>query len=81
MRFVASGTNWLLGTPRWNDGNDLADLGPRQLEELERSGHFSWPRTQLAEPATTLRTGAQGRLINYPKRLVAAVLYVTVPAN
>jgi hypothetical protein len=81
MRFVASGTNWLLGTPRWNDGNDLADLGPRQLDELERSGQVYWARTQLAAPVGSPRPEGGSRFIDYPKRLVAAVLYVTVPAN
>ena len=57
MRFVASGTNWLLGAPRWNDGNDLAD------------------------PVLPMRPGATERLVNYPSRLVAAVLHVTVTDN
>lgn len=38
MRFIASRTNWILGEPRWNDGNDVADLSEAQLEELDRSG-------------------------------------------
>jgi hypothetical protein len=81
MRFVASGTNWLLGTPRWNDGNDLADLEPPQLRELERVGFVSWPRSHLADPVLPMRPGATERLVNYPSRLVAAVLHVTVTDN
>ena len=81
MRFVASGTNWLLGAPRWNDGNDLADLEPRQLRELERVGFVYWPRSHLADPVLPMRPGATERLVNYPSRLVAAVLHVTVTDN
>jgi DNA-binding SARP family transcriptional activator len=81
MRYVASRTNWLLGTPRWNDGNDLADLGPAQLAELERSGLLYWPRTALAEPVFPLRRDARSRVINDPLRLVATVLRVTVTDN
>jgi len=38
LRFVASGTNWLLREPVWNDGNDLADFTPEQVEALRRDG-------------------------------------------
>jgi hypothetical protein len=38
FRFVASGTNWLLGEPKWNDGNDIADFTPGQIEELRTTG-------------------------------------------
>jgi hypothetical protein len=39
FRFVASGTNWVLGEPQWNDGNDVADFTPSQIEELRTTGH------------------------------------------
>jgi len=38
FRFVASGTNWVLGEPKWNDGNDIADFTPGQIEELRTTG-------------------------------------------
>ncbi len=42
-RFLASGTNWLIGTPRWHDGNDAVDLTPAQLAELDSLGSTDWP--------------------------------------
>jgi hypothetical protein len=38
FRFVASGTNWILREPVWNDGNDVADFTPEQVAELRRNG-------------------------------------------
>jgi DNA-binding SARP family transcriptional activator len=42
--WIASGTNWKVGTPVWGDGNDLADLTNAELTELATSGrvHGSW---------------------------------------
>ncbi|MBU6366466.1 MAG: hypothetical protein KJT01_09685, partial [Gemmatimonadetes bacterium] len=77
MRFIASGTNWLLGTPRWNDGNDLADLSVAQLRQLERDGRLFRSATQLAgglpRPASGAPSTTEG-----PRRFVATVLWVTV---
>ena len=42
-RFVASGTNWVLGSPRWFDGNDLADLQPAQADSMNQRGGIFWP--------------------------------------
>jgi serine/threonine protein kinase len=36
---VASGSNWALGTDRWNDGNDIAELGAAQLSEAQLNGY------------------------------------------
>jgi hypothetical protein len=36
--FVASGTNWLLGRPRWFDGNDIADWTEAQIAQANREG-------------------------------------------
>jgi DNA-binding SARP family transcriptional activator len=38
FRFAASGTNWVLGEPQWDDGNDIADFTPRQIEDLRTNG-------------------------------------------
>jgi DNA-binding SARP family transcriptional activator len=81
MRFVASRTNWLLGTPRWNDGNDLADLGPEPLAELERSGRVYLQHTHIANPVLPLRPNARRRTVDYKGRLVAAVLWVRVTTD
>jgi len=42
-RFVASATNWLYGAPRWDDGNDLADITEDQAQRLDRQGYIWWP--------------------------------------
>ena len=36
--FVASGTNWLAGAPRWFDGNDIADWTGAQIAQANREG-------------------------------------------
>lgn len=35
---IMSGTNWTLGAPIWNDGNDVQDLSEAQLDTLGRDG-------------------------------------------
>ncbi len=44
MSFIASRTHWMLQTPRWNDGDDLADLDAAALTALDRTGRTRWPR-------------------------------------
>jgi hypothetical protein len=39
VSFVMSGTNWQVGAPVWNDGNDVVDWTEGQLEEAQREGH------------------------------------------
>jgi len=39
-RWIASGTNWAVGTPIWGDGNDLADLPDSALDQANRLGHL-----------------------------------------
>lgn len=46
MRFVASGTNWVFETPRWNDGDDLADLPPAAVAQLRTEGFTPWRRIE-----------------------------------
>ncbi len=38
-----SGTNWILGEPRWHDGNDIADWSETDLEDARRLGG-AWMR-------------------------------------
>jgi DNA-binding SARP family transcriptional activator len=40
---IMSGTNWTLGSPRWNDGNDVQDLSEAQLDTLNRDGRYLVP--------------------------------------
>jgi hypothetical protein len=42
-RFIASGTNWALLHPRWNDGNDVVDLDEERVHEMIRNGGTMWP--------------------------------------
>jgi len=51
MRFIASRTNWVLVEPVWNDGDDLADLGPDQLRSLDEHGQVHWPRLHYSATA------------------------------
>jgi len=53
--FLFAGTNWTVGEPRWNDGNDLADLPAATLDSVSRVGSMT---------AFTLRRDPQGK--EYP---------------
>jgi hypothetical protein len=44
MRFIASGTNWMLRTPIWFDGDDLVDLPVSSLDSLASVGFSLWRR-------------------------------------
>ncbi len=44
MRFIASRTNWILGTPRWFDGDDIADMTPVQIAAFDSAGTLLLPR-------------------------------------
>ena len=47
FRFAASGTNWVLAEPQWNDGNDIADFTPTQIDEIRTTGRtFQMVRTR-----------------------------------
>ena len=57
MRFITSGTNWMLRTPIWFDGDDLADLPASSLDSLASVGFSRWrrlirPRDGRPSPAT-----------------------------
>jgi DNA-binding SARP family transcriptional activator len=43
MRFIASRTNWTIGAPRWNDGDDIADMPQTAIDSLGSVGWVSWP--------------------------------------
>ena len=72
MRYLASATNWVLGAPRWNDGNDIADLTPQQLMEIERDGSVDW---MFLKPAGGRRSG---RVDFMPSRLPGTVITFVV---
>jgi DNA-binding SARP family transcriptional activator len=38
MRYIASMTNWLVGTPSWHDGNDIVDWDRPVLDRLDVAG-------------------------------------------
>lgn len=44
MRFIASATNWKLGTPQWFDGDDLIDLPRSAVDSLATVGFARWRR-------------------------------------
>ena len=50
MKYIASRTNWVLGEPQWLDGNDILDLAPAQLRQLDSLGVIPWPKT-FADPS------------------------------
>lgn len=38
MRFIASMTNWVMGAPVWDDGNDVVDWGEAVFQRLDGAG-------------------------------------------
>lgn len=51
--YAFSSTNWKTGDPVWNDGNDLQDLGDRDLQFAQDSG-WAWVSVlRIDEPTTT----------------------------
>jgi DNA-binding SARP family transcriptional activator len=53
---IASATNWAVGAPIWNDGNDIADWGEPQAIAARQSGHVAvdgWRYTKYRGPALT----------------------------
>ena len=59
MRFIASRTNWTIGEPRWNDGDDIADLPQAAIDSLASVGWVSWPLRNFQKG-----DGPDGRLVN-----------------
>lgn len=60
-RWIASGTNWAVGSPMWDDGNDLADLTRDEVAEANERGQLTrrWyfqhmQRYDLQPTATTV---------------------------
>jgi hypothetical protein len=58
-KYLASGTNWALEVPRWNDGNDLFDVSPAQRDSSNRYGGIvtltDLPTTDHPAGAATMR--------------------------
>ncbi|MDQ8163048.1 MAG: AAA family ATPase [Gemmatimonadota bacterium] len=59
MKYIASRTNWALANPVWNDGDDLADLGPAQWAQLDTQGWLLWPRVIAVAPSERARYRGQ----------------------
>jgi len=38
VRYIVSGTNWAIGRPIWDDGNDIMDWGAREFREADSAG-------------------------------------------
>jgi DNA-binding SARP family transcriptional activator len=47
--FIASGTNWLVGKPLWNDGNDFRTLPDSVIERIGDTGTFMARRAYPAD--------------------------------
>jgi DNA-binding SARP family transcriptional activator len=71
MRFIASATNWMLGAPRWRDGNDLVDLPSDKVETLRRFGFADW-RWWDAIPGRPVRSYSK------TQRLIGTIIDVHV---
>ncbi|MGB7212307.1 MAG: AAA family ATPase [Gemmatimonadales bacterium] len=41
FKWVASGTNWSWGTPKWGDGNDVAEWSDSVLDQARRIGRMT----------------------------------------
>ncbi len=71
-KYLASGTNWVVGDAVWNDGNDVVDWGPDLLARARDSGYVT---------ITRLRQDAARRdppFLNPGQGLMAAVLDLEV---
>jgi hypothetical protein len=56
--FLMSSTNWKAQRPRWNDGADVADITPIQIESAARSGTatFDWDISDTPYSDTLIHT-------------------------
>ena len=71
MSFIASRTHWTLQTPRWNDGDDLADLDAAAIRQLDETGRTRWPRLVYAADGSR-------RIVRVQDPVVGTVLTVIV---
>ena len=69
MRFIASRTNWFLATPRWNDGDDIADVPADLLDRMDRDGFVPWSKR--------VQDGI-GRTKSVPNPIVGTTLEIVV---
>jgi DNA-binding SARP family transcriptional activator len=68
-KWTFSGTNWTMGAPRWNDGNDAADLDHAALQQARDSGFVRMKQ---------LRRDYGGPTRLAEQAVAAAVVYVEV---
>jgi len=83
--FAASGTNWLLGRPRWFDGNDVTDWTEAQIAQANREGRTRMRWLYLRSSAGDLLTAAGGvserSLRQVRTEVPEAWVLVSVPAT
>ncbi|MDZ4864160.1 MAG: AAA family ATPase [Gemmatimonadota bacterium] len=81
-QYIASGTNWVFGSPVWDDGNDIVDWSRTQLDQARRLGLVTGARWMLPVDdslKTTTRLSAESRRSrSIPAVLGAAVLPAAV---
>ena len=60
FKYIASGTNWTLGVPRWHDGNDLMELPAETLARIREDGYWRprWRRSMAPQWYGDLLAGA-----------------------
>jgi hypothetical protein len=60
FKYIASGTNWTLGAPRWHDGNDLVELPAETLARIRQDGYWRprWRRSMAPQWYGDLLAGA-----------------------
>lgn len=73
MRFIASSTNWVVGAPAWDDGNDLVDLPDSVLAEMDRDG---WTRSTTKLRSKQIDRPEERFTVDYP--LAGTTLTVVV---
>ena len=77
--FLMSSTNWKARRPRWNDGTDIADITPAQIETAARTGAatFDWDFSDAPSSDTTVHSD-RVRRVPHGVSLGVAVMTVRV---
>ena len=91
VEHMFSGTNWSMGTPVWNDGNDIVDLPREVFEDLRQSGYAVAPpivRAQLRTQLGGFRVGdslvtrvSPPPIISVPRELTGRAVLVRFRAD